>query len=255
MEPTTTQPKTPLYLAIFGRIWALWALVLFIATILIAILFYLPCFLLEDPAKARWHRLVSKAWMFVYLHVIGCPLKIRGAENFKKDTNYIVVCNHNSLMDVPVSTPFMPRANKTIAKKEFTKVPVFGWIYTFGSVLVDRNSDASRRKSIEEMKYMLSIGLDMVIYPEGTRNRTNDPLKKFYGGAFRLATDTGKQVLPAILFHTKKVMPAYKIFYLIPHRLEMHFLPPVDSTNIDAESLQEKIFTIMWNYYASHDTQ
>ena len=69
-----------------------------------------------------------------------------GKENFKEATNYIVVCNHNSLMDVPVSTPFMPRANKTIAKKEFTKVPVFGWVYAFGSVLVDRKSDASRKK-------------------------------------------------------------------------------------------------------------
>lgn len=170
-------------------------------------------------------------------------------------TNYIVVCNHNSLMDVPVSTPFMPRANKTIAKKSFAKVPVFGWVYQFGSVLVDRNSDASRRKSYEEMKHMLRIGLDMVIYPEGTRNRTNDPLKKFYGGAFRLAADTGKPIIPAVLFHTKKVLPANRFFYFRPHKLEMHFLPAVASTNISAEELKNKIFTIMWDYYSSHDHQ
>lgn len=244
-----------LFTEIFARICAVWALLLFVATLLIAFIFYSRCFFLEDPAKARWHRNVSRVWMFVYLHLIGCPLKIKGAENFKNGQNYIVVCNHNSLMDVPVSTPFMPRANKTIAKKSFTRVPVFGWIYRFGSVLVDRNNDASRRKSFEEMKRMLQIGLDMVIYPEGTRNRSNLPLKKFYDGAFRLAKDTGKPILPAVLFHTKKVLPANKFFYLLPHKLEMHFLPPVETTDTAADALKEKIFQQMWDYYAANDHQ
>ncbi|MES2003499.1 MAG: 1-acyl-sn-glycerol-3-phosphate acyltransferase [Bacteroidota bacterium] len=242
-------------LEIFARVWALWALLLFIATLVIAIFFYAACFFLKDPAKAKWHRQVSRVWMVIYLNLIGCPLRIRGQENFKPGTNYVVVCNHNSLMDVPVSTPFMPRANKTIAKKSFTKIPLFGWVYAFGSVLVDRNSDASRRKSYDEMKRMLNIGLDMVIYPEGTRNRTAEPLKKFYDGAFRLAVDTGKPVLPTVLFHTKKVLPANKFFYLVPHRLEMHFLPAVSSKGISADELKNKLFTLMWDYYAANDRQ
>lgn len=240
---------------IFARIWALWALVLFISTLVIAIWFYIPCFMLKEPAKARWHRLASRGWMWIYLHLIGCPIRIKGKENFVAHTNYIVVCNHNSLMDVPVSTPFMPRANKTIAKKSFTKIPIFGWIYSFGSVLVDRKSDASRRKSYEEMKRMLAIGLDMLIYPEGTRNRTNNPLKSFYDGAFRLAVDTQKPILPVIIFHTKKVLPANKFFYLFPHTLEMHFLPAVASADISVEDLKEKLFRLMWDHYAQYDHQ
>jgi 1-acyl-sn-glycerol-3-phosphate acyltransferase len=259
MKTSNTQPvkqaPSGIFIEIFARIWALWSLLLFVATLLIAIVFYMPCFLLNDPAKARWHRQVSRVWMFVYLTLIGCPLRVRGKDNFADGQNYIVVCNHNSLMDVPVSTPFMPRANKTIAKKSFANIPVFGWIYRFGSVLVDRKSDASRRKSIEDMKKMLAIGLDMVIYPEGTRNRTADPLKKFYDGAFRLATDTGKPILPVILFHTKKVLPAHKFFYLLPHRLEMHFLPPVSPEGLTADELKDRIFRTMWDYYAGNDHQ
>lgn len=238
---------------IFARIWALWALLLFIGTLLIAFIFYSVCFFLEDPAKAKWHRHVSRAWMFVYLNLIGCPLRTKGKKNFREGENYIVVCNHNSLMDVPVSTPFMPRANKTIAKKSFSKVPVFGWVYTFGSVLVDRNSDASRRKSIEEMKRMLNIGLDMVIYPEGTRNRTGEPLKKFYDGAFRLSKDTGKSILPVVLFHTQKVFPPNKFFYLVPHKLEMHFLPAVSPEGMTSEELKQQVFTTMWDHYLEND--
>jgi len=65
---------------------------------------------------------------------------IKGKQHFKKGENYVVVCNHNSLMDVPVSVTSVP-ANKTIAKIEMAKIPVFGLIYKRGSVLVDRKSE------------------------------------------------------------------------------------------------------------------
>ena len=237
---------------IAGRLWAVWALLLFAASMLVIIWFYLFCFLMPEPRAAKWHRQVSRVWMVFFLNLIGCPLKVVGKKNFTKGQNYVVVCNHNSLMDVPVTTPFMPNANKTIAKKSFAKIPVFGWIYTAGSILVDRNSDKSRRDSLLKMKKALAMGLDMVIYPEGTRNRTGQPLKSFYDGAFRLAVDTGKPILPAVLFNTQKVLPAQKPFFLRPHRLEMHFLPPVSSTDISPAALKEKIFTMMWDYYGAN---
>jgi 1-acyl-sn-glycerol-3-phosphate acyltransferase len=243
------------FVRVFARIWAAWALVLFLATMLIAIFFYLPCFLLKDPVKVRWHRQVSRIWMSLFLTLIGCPLRVKGKAHFQKGQAYIVVCNHNSLMDVPVSTPFMPRANKTIAKKSFVRIPVFGWIYSFGSVLVDRSNDESRRKSYEEMKKVLDIGLDMVIYPEGTRNKTNKPLKSFYDGAFKLSTDSGKPIIPAILLHTSKVLPANRFFYLLPHRLEMHFLPPVYPGSNDAAGLKETVFRQMWDYLETQQDQ
>jgi len=238
---------------IFGRVWALWGLLLFISTMFIAYIFYIPCHFLKEPQKANWHRSVSRVWMFFYLNLIGCPLKVIGKEYFKGLTNCVIVCNHNSLMDVPVTTPFMARANKTIAKKSFASFPIFGWIYSFGSVLVDRKSDKSRRKSFEDMKHVLSIGLDMVIYPEGSRNKTNKPLTAFHDGAFRLAVDTKKPVVPTLIFNTRKVLPVHKIFYMLPHKLEMHFLEPVKSINLSSKELKEKVFKQMWNYYEANN--
>jgi 1-acyl-sn-glycerol-3-phosphate acyltransferase len=237
---------------VFARIWITWALLLFVPSMLIAYIFYIPCHFLKEPQKAIWHRHVSRVWMFLYLTFIGCPLRVKGKQYFNGLPNCIIVSNHNSLMDVPVTTPFMPRANKTIAKKSFSVIPVFGWIYSFGSVLVDRKSDNSRRKSYENMKRMLNYGLDMVIYPEGTRNRSDHPLKTFYDGAFRLATDTKKPIVPTLVFNTRKVLPIHKKFYMVPHKLEMHFLPPVDTNNISPVELKEKVFKIMWDYYEAN---
>ncbi len=232
-----------------GRIWALWALLLFVGSMLVAFLFYLPCFLLKEPKAARWHRNVSRVWMIFYLNLIGCPIKTKGEEAFKKGENYVIVCNHNSLMDVPVTTPFMPNANKTIAKKEFVFTPFFGLIYRLGSVLVDRKSSESRKQSFNRMKAVLRQGLDMVIYPEGTRNKTDKPLGTFHDGAFRLAIGSNKPVLPAVIFNTRKVLPAAKPFFMLPHKLYMHFLPPVPPDGLSVTELKEKVFKIMWNYY------
>lgn len=237
---------------IVGRIWALWALLFFVATMFIALIFYIPCFIIKEPAAAKWHRAVSRFWMTIYLSAVGCSLKVTGAEYFEKNKNYIIVCNHNSLIDVPVTTPFMPNANKTIAKKSFSYIPFFGWIYSAGAILVDRKNDKSRKESFDKMKSVLDKGVDMVIYPEGTRNRTAEPLKFFYDGAFTLATTTNKPIIPTLLFNTRKVLPASKIFFMLPHKLEMHFLPPQQVNGLSAKELKEKVFEIMWNYYEAN---
>jgi 1-acyl-sn-glycerol-3-phosphate acyltransferase len=95
----------------------------------------------------------------------------------------------------------------------------------------------------------------MVIYPEGTRNRTGQPLKKFYDGAFRLAVDAKKPVMPVVLLHTREILPADKTFYLRPHSIEMHFLPPVYSEGHSADALKTLVFQQMWDYYALHAPQ
>jgi 1-acyl-sn-glycerol-3-phosphate acyltransferase len=242
-----------IFKAIAGRVWALWGLCLFITTMIVAFLFYSFCFLLKEPQRARWHRQVSRVWMRFYLLCIGCPLKVRGKKYFENGKNYIVVCNHSSLMDVPVTTPFMPHPNKTIAKKEFAAVPIFGWIYSLGAILVDRKNDQSRKQSYVKMKQVLAIGLDMVIYPEGTRNKTNEPLRPFHDGAFRLSVETGKPIIPALIFNTKKIMPAGKPFFLLPHVIEMHFLPPLSPDGLPVQALKQEVFERMKEYYVANE--
>jgi 1-acyl-sn-glycerol-3-phosphate acyltransferase len=237
--------------AILGRVWAAWGLLAFVSTmILFLIPFLLLCYFLPEPKKTLRFVTLSRGWMAVFLNLIGCPLSVRGKDNFAKGKNYIVLCNHNSLMDIPVSSPAIPGGNKTIAKIEMAKIPLFGMIYRTGSVLVDRKSEESRKESYNRMKKVLAMGLHMCIYPEGTRNKTAQPLKSFHDGAFRLALDTRKSIIPAIIFNTKKALPADKSFYLAPHKLEIHFLPPIKiATKETPATLKEKVFEVMKKYY------
>ena len=92
----------------------------------------------------------------------------------------------------------------------------------------------------------------MSIFPEGTRNRTMEPLKKFHAGAFKLAVETGTSIIPAIMLNTKKVLPADKSFWFRPQRLEIHFLPAISSASKTPEALKEEVFCVMRDYYVNH---
>jgi len=238
----------------FYRIWAVWALLFFVITMFIFLIpFFLFCHFNKEPKKTIWFITYARVWMNFYLFMIGCPLTVQGRENFKKGENYIVLCNHNALIDIPVSSPAIPGGNKTIAKIEMARVPLFGYLYKTGSVLVDRKSDASRKDSYNKMKKVLAMGLHMCIYPEGTRNKSDQPLKSFHSGAFRLAIETGKSIIPGIIFNTKKVLPFNKSFAVIPHPLQIHFLEPITILPGDTTAnLQQKVFDIMSDYYQRH---
>lgn len=239
---------------ILGRIFALWAIIVFAVTLLVFLVpFLLFVVYLPDPKKTLRFIAMARVWMGVFLPLIGCPLRVRGREHFAPGQNYVVVCNHNSFMDVPISSPYIPGGNKTIAKIEMAKIPLFGLIYKTGSVLVDRKSEKSRKDSYLRMKKVLAMGLHMCIYPEGTRNKSDQPIKAFHDGAFRLAIDTGKAVVPGIIFHTRGVLPADKPFFLMPHRLGFHFLPPIPVEPGDTvESLKSRTHAVMTAYYVAN---
>ncbi len=187
--------------------------------------------------------------MRVWLTLVGCPVTVHGKENFKKGENYVIVFNHNALLDVPLSAPFVEGANMTIAKKSFASAPLFGYFYKRGSVLVDRKNERSRLKSFEKMKKVLAAGMHMCIYPEGTRNRTKEPLRQFFDGAFKLATIAHKDVLPCVITGTREAMPIDKVFYLLPKKLNMYYLPAVSAKNINPKLLREEVYRLMEKEY------
>lgn len=232
-----------------GRIWAVWALSTFVISFLIILGPSLLTGIFPDPKGQDYFIKIAREWIRIWLFIIGCKLIVKGKEHFRKGETFIITCNHNSFMDPPLSSPFILGPNKTIAKSTFTKVPFFGWYYKRGGVMVNRKSDESRRKSYEDMKRVLKTGMHMCIYPEGTRNRTDNPLKPFYNGAFKLSVETGHAILPAVLFNTKKVLPPGKFLYGWPGKMEIHFLPPVSPNGLSPEELKEHVFNTMRDYY------
>lgn len=240
---------------IAGRIFAVYSILLFAITMLIVFIPIWVISLLPDPRRSRALHPVFRAWMGVYMPLIGCPVIRKGRKNLKKDQNYVVVINHNSFMDIPVSSPWIPGPNKTLAKIEMARIPIFGVIYKAGSVLVDRNKNNSRRESFAQMQEVLNMGLNLCLYPEGTRNKTSEPLQPFYDGAFITAVKAQKPIAPAVIFNTGKILPHNKKFWSRPIPIYIDFLEPVPTEGLtlnDVAALKDKVHAMMTNHYITH---
>lgn len=230
--------------AIAARIWAVWGIAVFVISLLLVFPVFLWLQCLGDPAKSIRAYQVFQRWMQVVLPLLGIRIKVSGLENFKKGKSYVVVCNHRSFMDIPVTTTRIPGPNKTIAKIEMSRIPIFGTIYKTGSVLVNRKDARSRAESYQLMKKVLEQKLHMLIYPEGTRNNSKQSLTRFHSGAFNLAVETGTDIIPATLRGTDDILPNKKFLYLLPGTIHFDILPALAPGN-DAEALKSKVYQMM----------
>jgi len=177
----------------------------------------------EEKFPSALHK-TFRIWMGIYMPLIFCPVKHFGREKFIKGKNYVVVINHNSFIDIPVSAPGIPVPSVTLAKVEISKVPFFGYIYKQGTILLDRKDRKSRYESVAKMKDVLAKGLSLCLYPEGTRNKSDDLLGTFKDGAFKVAMESKKDLMLGVILGTKHILHPTKKMYAWPHRIEFHFL-------------------------------
>ncbi|PZF71220.1 lysophospholipid acyltransferase family protein [Taibaiella soli] len=240
---------------VLGHIYFVYAIILFTATMLIVIIPIWMTTLFTEPRRSQYLQPIFRLWMGVYLPLVFCPVRRRGKQNFKKGENYVVVCNHNSLADIPVSSPWIPGPNKTLAKAEMAKTPLFGLIYKAGSILVDRKKANSRRESFTKMQEALQKGLHLCLYPEGTRNKTDQPLQPFYDGAFVTAIKAQKPIIPALIFNTGRILPHNINGWAQPMPIRIDFLEPISTEGLtadDAAELKDRVRTLMETYYVAN---
>ena len=209
-------------------------------------------FLKEKTYSPIFYNITRYAYFF-YTFFTFSRVKVFGKEYFKKGKNYIVIANHRSFFDIFMTTPLVPRINKTIGKIDIMKVPLFKYYYKLGTVLVDRKSKKSRADSFIKMKKVLENNYCMCVYPEGKRNRTQEPLLPFHDGAFRLSFETKTPIIPSVTFNTEKVMPPDEILMFYPYRSYAYFLPEVDPSNFQSiQELKNHCFEVMYNFYKTH---
>ncbi len=234
---------------IVGRLYAFYALMVFVITLIptYLILRLLKLVVSSSRFEIIFHK-AMKAWMGVYLPSIFCPVKTIGAEKFEPHKNYVVVLNHNSHIDIPVSTPCIPGPNKTLGKSDFAKVPLFGFIYKSGSILLNRKEARSKQRSYDQMLQVLNNNLHVCLYPEGTRNKTAQPLQAFKDGAFKLAIESKKPLMVGLIEGTKPILTANKVFHAWPSNITITYLTVIatsDASFKDVKLLNQKAYTIM----------
>ena len=195
-----------------------------------------------------------KAWSRIFSVLNFIPYDIQNRDRIKRGKSYIFVSNHTSFMDIPALVVTMKGQFRALAKKELLKIPVFGWIAQVMCVVVDRSSNESRRRSIENLKRILAVGISVLIFPEGTQNRTKEPLQPFYDGAFRIAVETQEPILPIVVVGAGKLMPPGR-FHIQPGKITVLVGEPIPTEGLtlaEVKDLREKVFAIMSNMISTN---
>ncbi|MHA7631230.1 lysophospholipid acyltransferase family protein [Corallococcus sp. M7] len=122
--------------------------------------------------------------------------------------NTVVVSNHESNADCFLIS-FLPWEMKWLGKRSLFKVPVVGWMMSIaGDVPVERGDRDSATGAMARCKQWLDKGMPVMIFPEGTRSKT-DELLPFKDGAFRLAIENQADVLPLAVSGTRLALPKH----------------------------------------------
>jgi 1-acyl-sn-glycerol-3-phosphate acyltransferase len=188
------------------------------------------------------------AWSAIWMFMIGIRPRIIYEQSHDSKKQYIFVANHWSYMDVPMTVNAIRQPFRALGKYELSKLPIFGFLYRNAVVMVDRSSPANRAKSVQVLKSVLKSGISVIIFPEGTFNMTQAPLKEFFDGAFRIAIETQTAIKPIIFPDTLARYGNEHIWSLSPGKCRAVFLRevPVEGLTIkDLPALKTQVYQMM----------
>ncbi len=239
------------------KVWFIFGATFFFLTVAIFFPFYLLFFLVLGKRAVRpliWcsHKVVSR----IVLGLMLIRLRVHGRELVDNQQNYVLVANHQAMLDILCCAIAAPFLFKFLAKKELTKLPLFGYIVRWFCVVVDRKNAASRKESFENMKAALAQDFSVFIAPEGTRNQTDAPLQKFYDGAFRLAIETQKPLLVLTLVNPKDLNDPRKKMDLSSGVVDCYFDVAIETVGMgleDVPKVEEQVRQLMLKHLTLTD--
>lgn len=146
-------------------------------------------------------------WAFgVVLWMSGTKVTVIGEENVPKDRAVLYVGNHRSFFDILITYVRVPRPTGYIAKDSLEKIPLLSiWMRNLHCLFLDRSDIKKGLKTILEGIEKLKSGISICIYPEGTRNKTEEELLDFHEGSFKLASKAKCPVIPMTMNNSSAV--------------------------------------------------
>jgi 1-acyl-sn-glycerol-3-phosphate acyltransferase len=187
-------------------------------------------------------RAVSQVWargiMFLMKYVVGLDYRIEGREHVP-DGPCIIACNHQSLWETAALCAIFPDAS-IVAKQELKKIPLVGWfLERYPMILVDRSAGRhALRQMVDEARRAVGEGRKVLLFPQGTRQAIDEPMKFQSAGISALYTNLDVSVVPAAcnsgLFWGKKTLMMHS------GTITLSFLPPI-APGLQRKEFQEKM--------------
>jgi 1-acyl-sn-glycerol-3-phosphate acyltransferase len=186
---------------------------------------------------------VARSWVRWILVSCGVQVEADGLEHFDHSGPYVVMANHQSVFDTAALVATLPVSFRFVAKRELTWIPFFGWaLAASGHVIIDRSNRDSSVRSLERAAARVRGGVNVVIFPEGTRSLTG-ALGEFKSGGFHLALAAQVPILPATVSGSSRITPARSL-RIESGRIRVRYGEPIPTAGLaieDRKQLKERV--------------
>jgi 1-acyl-sn-glycerol-3-phosphate acyltransferase len=203
--------------------------------------------LLAAAFRLSSHRLYRMAvfWLSLAIsgakHILGIRYEIRGVENLPAvDQPVILLVKHQSTYETFLMPVIMPCDLAYVFKKELLYVPFFGWgIGRLDMIHIDRKLRSQAfQKVVTQGRELLSKGIWVIMFPEGTRIERGQA-GHYKAGGTRLAIETGVPVIP-IAVNSARCWPR-KAWIKYPGLVTVSIGPMIQSTGRESEEMMQEV--------------
>jgi len=218
------------------RIYGVYSLALFVLTFCLTFPLFVAADMFNKPKLALD---ANRYWAYVFFFLVGVRMEIKGKSGLKKNKNYILCPNHFSFLDIAI-LPFVPIPFKYIGKLSIAKVPLFGYMFRKFHITVDRSKIRGSYTSYTMGINALLEGFSLAVFPEGGIKSDAPPqMNRFKEGPFRMAIETGVQLVPVTMPDNWHIFPDDGKYYFRRRRCRMIIHEPIDPAKYSMDKLKQ----------------
>jgi len=182
-------------------------------------------------SSGRFAHWCARTWARLILATTGVDVEVSGLERLDPNRAYVFVANHQSIYDIPIIFWSLPYQVRIIAKASLGTFPFIGWhLRRTGHMLVDRRNPVRALHVFARASKLMTQGLCLIVFPEGTRSR-DGRVAPFKGGSFFLALRTGLPVVPLSVVGSRHVMLKGQLA-TYPGRVKLIVHEPIDTCTL-----------------------
>lgn len=193
----------------------------------------------ETGSDEEYDNFVYKAtseWAADRIKDCGAEIVVHNQEKIPCDTNVLFVSNHQSNFDILIILAEIKKNTGFVAKVELGKIPYLSdWMKNIHCIFMDREDMKQSMKTIIEGISLLKAGKSLVIFPEGTRSKS-DKMGEFKAGSFKLALKAKVPIVPVSINGSYKLMEGNKN-RIKADRVDIYIHEPVYTDKLSKEEI------------------
>src|SRR5918999_5781182 len=141
------------------------------------------------------------------LRCCGVRVAAEGTEHLERLPACIVVTNHASYVDSIALAAALPARCTFVAGEWWAPIPLLGFLMRrIGTQFVERTDRAQGLADTQRLTEMARRGERLVLFPEGNLSPVPG-LRPFHLGAFLIAANAGRPILPVAIAGTRAILP------------------------------------------------